>query len=285
MNNHGMDKSGMNHQTNVPDEGHGLIASTTCSPEMSMEERLDHTLAVCSRLLLGRAQIDHALNSALTQLASGFGALHVSVFQIESYHSEDNRGRWQACSAPEPCPYCHDDREWDYARLIDDAVRARLEGGESCMVPVARLSAAFQKEFHLRHVERLAFIPLTVLGKWWGFLCIESGPASLQWYPEDGHRLETMGGLFSVFFERQHAVAGFQERNKLSGALEMAGTVCHKLNQPMQVILGYASMVTSGDISDKEQIVEIVQLIEDETRQMGIITKNLMGITKHHGAE
>jgi hypothetical protein len=53
----------------------------------------------------------------------------------------------------------------------------------------------------------------------------------------------------------------------------------------MQVILGYASMVTSGDISELDQIKEVVQLIEDETRQMGIITKNLMGITKNRGDE
>jgi C4-dicarboxylate-specific signal transduction histidine kinase len=72
-----------------------------------------------------------------------------------------------------------------------------------------------------------------------------------------------------------------QERVKLVGALEMAGAVCHKLNQPMQVILGYSSMVSSGDVKDPEQVKAIVKTIEDETRKMGIITKNLMGITKY----
>lgn len=275
----------MNVQTILPREDSGSETSAQCSPRRSVEERLDHTLAVCSRLLLERTRADRALRTALAQVASGFDARHVSLFQIESYHSEDNRGRWLACSTPAPCPYCQDSREWDYARLIDDAVRAQLERGQGCVIHVEQLPADFQNDFRTRAVVSLAFMPLIVLGKWWGFLCIESGSAGLPGWPQDGNHLETIGALFSVYYERQHAVEGFQERNKLSGALEMAGTVCHKLNQPMQVILGYASMVTSGDISGKEQIIEIVQLIEDETRQMGIITKNLMGITKNHGAE
>jgi hypothetical protein len=53
----------------------------------------------------------------------------------------------------------------------------------------------------------------------------------------------------------------------------------------MQVILGYASMVSSGDISEPGQVREIVKMIEDETRRMGIITKNLMGITKFRTVE
>jgi len=275
----------MNAQTAFTREVGGSEESTGCVPMLSLEERLDQTLAVCSRLLLGRTQADCALGTALTQMASGFEIQHVSLFQIESYHSEDNRGRWLACSVPEPCPYCQDNREWDYARLIDDAVRAQLESGQGCVVDVAHLPDHVQDGFRTRDVDKLTFMPLIVLGRWWGFLCLESGPAGLRWYPGAGNHLEALGALFSVYYERQHAVEGFQERNKLSGALEMAGTVCHKLNQPMQVILGYASMVTSGDISDTEQIIEIVQLIEDETRQMGIITKNLMGITKNLGVE
>ena len=91
-------------------------------------------------------------------------------------------------------------------------------------------------------------------------------------------------GFFSAYFERNRSAVEHEEKTKLAGALEMAGVVCHKLNQPMQVILGYASMVTSGDIRDGQQIIDIVKLVEDETRKMGIITKNLMGITRLHDA-
>jgi hypothetical protein len=44
-------------------------------------------------------------------------------------------------------------------------------------------------------------------------------------------------------------------------------------------------MVTSGDISEPDQICEIIKMIEDETRRMGIITKNLMGITRYRSVE
>jgi GAF domain-containing protein len=248
-------------------------------------DRLDLTLAACSRLLLGDENTTDALQKALARLAFGFDARHVTLFQIESYHADDNRGRWRACSSAGPCPYCQDSLEWDYIRLIDEDIRARLEKGQCCHLNVNQLPPDFQGDFRTRNVDSLIILPLTVLGKWWGFLCIEVVPEGFRWAPGQESHLETLGALFSVYYERRHAVEGYQERNELSGALEMAGTVCHKLNQPMQVILGYASMVTSGDIRDKEQIIEIVQLIEDETRQMGIITKNLMGITKNRGAE
>jgi C4-dicarboxylate-specific signal transduction histidine kinase len=150
---------------------------------------------------------------------------------------------------------------------------------------VAQLRDELQPHFLNRKVSNLLMIPLAVCGTWWGNLCIEIGPRASKKIAELICDLETVAALLSVFYERQQVIEGYQERDKLSGALEMAGTVCHKLNQPMQVILGYASMVTSGDISEADQIKEVVQLIEDETRQMGIITKNLMGITKNRSAD
>ena len=275
----------MNTQTILQDEGDGLTETAEADLRYPPEEHFDQAIAACSRLLLGGDSPGHDLQTALTQLAFGFDARHVALFQIESYHTEDNRGRWIACSKADTCPYCKDSRDWDYIRLIDDDMRMRLEGGQSCSRDVRNLPHYLAQGFYERGVARLIIVPLTVLGKWWGFLCIEALQADIERLPVEENHLKTVGALFSVFYERQHVVEGFHERKELSGALEMAGTVCHKLNQPMQVILGYASMVTSGDINEKEQIIEIVQLIEDETRQMGIITKNLMGITKNREAE
>lgn len=275
----------MNTQTILQGEGDGLTKTAEEGLGHSLKEHFDQALAACSRLLLGGGNPGHDLQTALAQLAFGFDAHHVALVQIESYHTEDSRGRWIACSQAATCPYCKDSRDWDYIRLIDDDMRMRLEKGQSCSRDVRNLPHHFAQGFHEGEVARLIFVPLTVLGKWWGFLSIETLQAGMERLPVEEIHLKTVGALFSVFYERQHAVEGFHERKELSGALEMAGTVCHKLNQPMQVILGYASMVTSGDISEKEQIIEIVQLIEDETRQMGIITKNLMGITKNRVTE
>lgn len=244
---------------------------------------LGQALTTCARLLLGGAKTDNSVQEALDSLTDVAGIHHAVLFQIESYHAEDFRGRWLACATPGGCSYCKDKR--DYLRFLDNTIRPELEKGHSCQIKVTQLPFEFQPYFLDRDVDSLLILPLTVGGAWWGNLCIESRQTEFKWTSDLVCDLETLAALLSVYYERRQVVEGYQERDKLSGALEMAGTVCHKLNQPMQVILGYASMVTSGDISEPEQIKEVVQLIEDETRQMGIITKNLMGITKNRGAE
>jgi len=246
------------------------------------ELAMDHALTKCARSLLGGAQTDNPVQDALDGLTNVSGIHHAVLFRIESYHAEDFRGRWLACATPGGCSFCEDKR--DYLQYIDKENRTDLEKGQSCHIEVAQLRAEFQPHFFNRDVRSLLMIPLAVCGTWWGNLCIEISQTGFKWSSTLICDLETVAALLSIFYERQQIVEGYQERDKLSGALEMAGTVCHKLNQPMQVILGYASMVTSGDISEAEQIKEVVQLIEDETRQMGIITKNLMGITKNRGA-
>jgi GAF domain-containing protein len=244
---------------------------------------LDKAVSTCSRLLLNSGGNEDVAQEVLANLTQVPGVDHAVLIQIVSYHAEDFRGRWVVCSNPGGCADCNDSR--DYLRLIGEDSRRELEKGRSCKIAVSQSAPEFQQYFAPRDVQTLLLLPLTVCDTWWGSLCIESRQDACHWTIDQVQNLETVAALFSVFYERQHMADGYQERDKLSGALEMAGTVCHKLNQPMQVILGYASMVTSGDISEPDQIKEVVQLIEDETRQMGIITKNLMGITKNRGDE
>lgn len=244
---------------------------------------LDKAVSTCSRLLLNSGGNEDVAQAVLANLAQVPGVDHAVLVQIASYHAEDFRGRWVACAKSGVCADCNDSR--DYLRLIGEDSRRELEKGRSCKIAVSQSAPEFQQYFAPRDVHTLLLLPLTVCGTWWGSLCIESRQDACHWTIDQVQNMETVAALFSVFYERQHMADGYQERDKLSGALEMAGTVCHKLNQPMQVILGYASMVTSGDISEPDQIKEVVQLIEDETRQMGIITKNLMGITKNRGDE
>lgn len=244
---------------------------------------MDGALAICARQLLSGPPTEHCVQEALVSLTRFSGIDQAVLVQIVSYHTEDFRGRWRACAMQGGNADCEDSH--DYLRLIGEGSRRELENGRSCQITVHQLASEFRPYFASRDVHKLLLLPLAVCGAWWGLLCIESKQAERQWTIDQVNSLETVAALFSVFYERHHMADGYQERDKLSGALEMAGTVCHKLNQPMQVILGYASMVTSGDISEPDQIKEVVQLIEDETRQMGIITKNLMGITKNRGDE
>lgn len=64
---------------------------------------------------------------------------------------------------------------------------------------------------------------------------------------------------------------------KLSAALEMAGTICHEFNQPLQAIIGYTELL-SMIFKDNEQNNRILEKIKDQVQRMGTITKKLMGL-------
>ncbi|MCD4743208.1 MAG: GAF domain-containing protein [Desulfobacteraceae bacterium] len=70
------------------------------------------------------------------------------------------------------------------------------------------------------------------------------------------------------------------EREKLQGVLEMAGAVCHELNQPLQTILGYSELLLMDD-NDMTNINKGLDIIIDQVTRIGKITKKLSGITKY----
>ena len=70
------------------------------------------------------------------------------------------------------------------------------------------------------------------------------------------------------------------EREKLQGVLEMAGAVCHELNQPLQTILGYSELLLM-DNNDMTNIEKSLDIIIDQVTRIGKITKKLSGITKY----
>ncbi len=63
---------------------------------------------------------------------------------------------------------------------------------------------------------------------------------------------------------------------KLQGVLEMAGTVCHEMNQPMQIISGYSEMLLNT--SEDHPIDTKLHKINEQIQRMGDITKKLMNI-------
>lgn len=67
--------------------------------------------------------------------------------------------------------------------------------------------------------------------------------------------------------------------DKLAAALEMAGAVCHELNQPLQVIsarVDLLQMEKGGEPGSKA-----LQIISDQVLKMGAITRKLMGLEKY----
>lgn len=69
-------------------------------------------------------------------------------------------------------------------------------------------------------------------------------------------------------------------REKLQGVLEMAGAVCHEVNQPMQSIYGYSQLLLM-DISEDNPAYNNIKTIKEEIERMREITKKLMGITRY----
>lgn len=73
-------------------------------------------------------------------------------------------------------------------------------------------------------------------------------------------------------------------QQKLQGVMELAGAACHELNQPMQVVLGYAELIKKdqppGD-STGEKLLEIIIHIE----KMDRILKKIRTINRYEAME
>lgn len=80
--------------------------------------------------------------------------------------------------------------------------------------------------------------------------------------------------------ERKQAEEERLEREKLQSILEIAGAVCHELNQPMQAISGYSEMLMA-DISKDNPLYEDFKEIKRQIVRMANITKKLMRITRY----
>ncbi len=74
--------------------------------------------------------------------------------------------------------------------------------------------------------------------------------------------------------------ASLIEKEKLQGILEMAGAVCHELNQPLQVVSGISELLTM-DIQENNPLYKKMALIKEQTERMGQITLKLAKITSY----
>jgi len=74
------------------------------------------------------------------------------------------------------------------------------------------------------------------------------------------------------------------EKEKLIGVLEMAGAVCHELNQPLQAISMIFEIIME-DLSTNTEMCKSVDEISQEIDRVGVIMKKLMHITKYKTRE
>ena len=80
--------------------------------------------------------------------------------------------------------------------------------------------------------------------------------------------------------ELNHAESERAEKQRLQGVVEMAGAVCHELNQPIQTISGFAElMMMKADENDP--LINYARKIKQQVDRMGKITGKLMHVTAY----
>ncbi len=86
----------------------------------------------------------------------------------------------------------------------------------------------------------------------------------------------------TVKIERQSSGSQNQlYEERLQGALEMAGGICHELNQPLQVASGSSELLLMN-LSRSNPLYETISKIKEQIDRMGDITRKLAGITTYH---
>ncbi|MBU0484469.1 MAG: response regulator [Proteobacteria bacterium] len=70
------------------------------------------------------------------------------------------------------------------------------------------------------------------------------------------------------------------EKEKLTSVLELAGAVCHELNQPLHAISGYSELLLL-DVDESHPRYKAIKTINDQALRMGEITAKLMKITRY----
>lgn len=71
-----------------------------------------------------------------------------------------------------------------------------------------------------------------------------------------------------------------REREKFQGVLEMAGAVCHELNQPLQSVYGYSEILLM-DLDTGDRHYETLKKIRQQIRRIGDLTRKIMKITRY----
>lgn len=107
--------------------------------------------------------------------------------------------------------------------------------------------------------------------------CLQSGADDYIAKPFDTDELKARVSVGQGILEIQ---AEFREKEKLQGALEMAGAVCHELNQPLQIVLGFTELLLMQTKPD-DQRFSIVENIQEGVERIGRLTQKLMKLTTY----
>lgn len=71
-----------------------------------------------------------------------------------------------------------------------------------------------------------------------------------------------------------------RERERLQGVLEMAGAVCHELNQPLQSLSGYSELLLM-DLGADDPDLPVLVNIKESVDRIGELTRKIMKVTRY----
>jgi CheY-like chemotaxis protein len=93
------------------------------------------------------------------------------------------------------------------------------------------------------------------------------------------NRVELLARIRSVLTQRMLAEKTV-EQEKLQGVLEMAGAVCHEMNQPLQAVT-WATELLLREIPEEDRLSSAARDINRNIERIGEITRKLQGITRY----
>ena len=106
---------------------------------------------------------------------------------------------------------------------------------------------------------------------------LESGADDYIAKPYDTEELRARINVGIRMIKLQNAL---RDREKLQGVLEMAGAVCHELNQPLQYVSGFAELMLM-DLESKDPIYKRMKNLKDGIERIGELTRKIMKITRY----
>jgi hypothetical protein len=174
------------------------------------------------------------------------------VSSIEMIEGEKYMRLMRPLMTEKGCLQCH---------AIQGYREGDIRGGISVSVPLKPLAA----------IEKASFLTFSIID-------------GLLWLTGVAGILTGVYFLNRQIVHRLQAEEELRKHEKLQGVIEMAGTVCHELNQPMQAITGYSELIMVK-LDASSPTFKHNQSIKNQIDKMANITRKLMKITRYETAD
>ncbi len=93
-------------------------------------------------------------------------------------------------------------------------------------------------------------------------------------------RLEYIAVLAIDITEIKEAQKSLADKERLEGALEMAGTIAHQFSQPMQALVLHCDLLSREDLSAQKR-KEIIRSMTEQVERLGQLIHEITGITRY----